>query len=254
MSDKPILFISDLHLEPGRPDISQAFFSFLDAFAVKAQALYILGDFFNLWLGDDHVTELSTQIAGKLHALSNAGVAIKLMHGNRDFLMGESFAQSCGAELIQEPYLLDAFDQQILLLHGDVLCTRDHDYMSFRQMVRDPKWQQEFLSRPIDERIEFATKARKQSQSMSSNKAADIMDVTPADVTKTMLKHNIITLIHGHTHRPAVHEHPKVYESAVRMVLGDWDDGGWYISWTPEQLFLHKIDSPVISDGNSSLK
>ena len=238
MSDKPLLFISDLHLEPGRPDISRAFFDFLDSHASKAQALFILGDFFNVWLGDDHVTELSAQVANKLHTLSEAGVSIKLMHGNRDFLMGDDYAESCGGKLIQEPYLLEAFDQKVLLMHGDVLCTKDHEYMSFRQMVRDPKWQQEFLSRSIEERIAFATEARKQSKSMSSNKADDIMDVTPEAVTDIMQNHNVNTLIHGHTHRPHVHE---VDELSKRLVLGDWDDSAWYITCTKEQLSLNEI-------------
>ncbi len=242
MADKPILFISDLHLEPDRPDISLAFFSFLEKYATKAQALYILGDFFNVWLGDDHRTDLSIQVAEKLNALSQSGVSIKLMHGNRDFLMGENFAQSCGAELIEEPCLLEAFNETLLLMHGDVLCTLDHDYMSFRNMVRNPDWQQEFLNRSIDERIAFASEARKQSQTMSSNKAADIMDVTPEAVSGIMQSHNVLTLIHGHTHRPAIHD---LAESGKRMVLGDWDDGAWYISWTQEQLSLHKIENPA---------
>jgi UDP-2,3-diacylglucosamine hydrolase len=242
MTDKPILFISDLHLEPDRPDISQAFFNFLEKYASKAQALYILGDFFNVWLGDDHSSELSIQVAEKLTALSQAGVIIKLMHGNRDFLMGDKFAQACGAELIEEPYLLQAFNDTLLLMHGDVLCTRDHDYMSFRSMVRDPIWQQEFLNRPISDRIAFAAEARKQSQSMSSNKATDIMDVTPEAVSDIMQSHNVLTLIHGHTHRPAVHDLSK---SAKRMVLGDWDNSAWYISWAPEQLALHEIENPA---------
>lgn len=242
MADKPILFISDLHLEPDRPDISQAFFNFLDKYAINAQALYILGDFFNVWLGDDHSSALSTQVADKLNTLSLSGVTIKLMHGNRDFLMGDRYAQSCGAELIQEPYLLEAFNETVLLMHGDVLCTQDHAYMAFRQMVRDPAWQQDFLSRPINDRIAFAAKARQQSQSMNSNKAADIMDVTTEAVADIMQRQNVLTLIHGHTHRPAVHDLPN---SAKRMVLGDWDDGAWYISWTPEQLALHNIDKPA---------
>ena len=242
MSDKPILFISDLHLEPDRADISQAFFDFLETHAVKAQALFILGDFFNVWLGDDHVTELSTQVAKKLHALSEAGVSIKLMHGNRDFLIGDTFAESCGGELIQEPFLLEAFNQKILLMHGDVLCTKDHDYMSFRQMVRDTKWQQEFLSRSVEDRITFAVEARKQSKSMSSNKADDIMDVTTEAVSDIMQTHAVKTLIHGHTHRPAIHD---LTENAQRMVLGDWDDMAWYISLSENHLSLNKLENPA---------
>lgn len=240
MSDKPILFISDLHLEPDRPDISQAFFDFLDDKASNAQALYILGDFFNVWLGDDIHTELSDQVALKLLTLNAQGITIKLMHGNRDFLMGSDYAQTCGAELIEEPYLITAFDKKVLLMHGDVLCTKDTDYMAFRQMVRNPDWQKEFLARSVEERIAYASEARKQSQAMSSNKADDIMDVTPEAVTDIMQTYAVDTLIHGHTHRPNVHE--LANGRATRIVLGDWDKAAWYISWDQQQLVLHHLN------------
>jgi len=240
MSDKPILFISDLHLEPDRPDISQAFFDFLEAKASNAQALYILGDFFNVWLGDDVHTELSDQVARHLHALSAQGVTIKLMRGNRDFLMGGGYAQTCGAELIEEPYLLTAFNKKVLLMHGDVLCTKDTDYMAFRKMVRNPDWQKDFLARSVEERIAYAAEARKQSQAMSSNKADDIMDVTPEAVTDIIQAYAIDTLIHGHTHRPKVHELANGRDR--RMVLGDWDKVAWYISWDQQQLALHYLN------------
>ena len=240
MSDKPILFISDLHLEPDRSEISQAFFDFLDKKACNAQALYILGDFFNVWLGDDYHTELSEQVARKLHDLSAQGVVIKLMHGNRDFLIGDDFARACGADLIEEPYLLRAFGKKVLLMHGDVLCTKDTDYMAFRQMVRNPDWQKEFLGRPISERIAFAEEARKQSQTMSSNKADDIMDVTAEAVTDVMQVNAVDILIHGHTHRPKVHELANGRDT--RMVLGDWDKVAWYISWDQQQLALHYLN------------
>jgi len=240
MSDKPILFISDLHLEPDRPDISQAFFDFLEAKASNAQALYILGDFFNVWLGDDVHTELSDQVARHLHTLSAQGVTIKLMRGNRDFLMGGGYAQTCGAELIEEPYLLTAFNKKVLLMHGDVLCTKDTDYMAFRKMVRNPDWQKDFLARSVEERIAYAAEARKQSQAMSSNKADDIMDVTPEAVTDIIQAYAIDTLIHGHTHRPKVHELANGRDT--RMVLGDWDKVAWYISWDQQQLALHYLN------------
>ena len=247
MTDKPILFISDLHLEAERPDISQAFFSFLNKHATEAQSLYILGDFFNVWIGDDYVSDLNPRVAEALYKLSKAGLKIKLMHGNRDFLLGNDFAGRCGAELIEEPYLLEAFGQQVLLMHGDVLCTRDHDYMTFRSMVRDPEWQQNFLARPMEERLAFAEQAREQSKAMSSNKAEDIMDVTPEAVRTLMQQFNIETLIHGHTHRPDVHKlhSDSGSKSARRLVLGDWEQGGWYISWTSEQLKLKRLQ-PVI--------
>ncbi len=246
MSEKPILFISDLHLQPDRLDICQAFFQFLHSQAVNAQALYILGDFFEVWLGDDHNTALSDQVAEALRSLSAQGVAIRLMHGNRDFLIGETFTQACGGELIHEPFLLKAFDQKVLLMHGDVLCTRDTDYMEFRQMVRNPDWQQKFLALSIKERIAFAEKARAASKSMSSNKADDIMDVTPEAVADVMRQHQVDTLIHGHTHRPGSHNITLDSGHKQRLVLGDWDQSAWYISWTADALTLHQLDLQAV--------
>jgi len=224
MARKPLLFISDLHLDINRPDITQAFFTFLDRYAIEARALYILGDFFNVWLGDDAAFELDRQVAEKLQAQSSQGIAIYLMHGNRDFLIGDHFAASCGASLIEEPHVLDDGERRILLMHGDVLCTRDIDYMAFRDMVRQPVWQQEFLARPIEERRAFAAQARQQSKTMSSNKPEDIMDVTQAAVEQLMQTHKASCLIHGHTHRPAVHILESEGRQLTRMVLSDWED------------------------------
>ncbi len=238
MSDKPILFISDLHLEEARPDITQAFFSFLQTQAVNSQALFILGDFFNVWLGDDHVTELSNSVANQLSTLAQSGVKIFLMHGNRDFLMGDKFAKACQATLIEEPYLLKAFGENILLMHGDVLCTLDHDYINFRNLVRSPQWQQDFLNKAIAERIAFAAEARETSTDMNSNIAEDIMDVTSEAVIELLEAHQIQTLIHGHTHRPKVHTLETTKGNAQRFVLGDWGVTYWYISLSVDGMFL----------------
>lgn len=223
MAVKPILFISDLHLETDRSDISQAFFSFLESHASQASTLYILGDFFNVWLGDDDRSSLIDEVAAALHALSDQGLSIFLMHGNRDFLLGDDFASRCGATLIQEPYVLEAFGERYLLMHGDVLCTKDMDYMAFRKLVRQADWQQEFLQKPLAERQAFAAHARQQSKAMSSNKAEDIMDVTEEAVMQTIQNHEVRYLIHGHTHRPAVHEFTLDGQPAFRYVLSDWE-------------------------------
>jgi len=233
-----ILLISDLHLEPARPDITRAFLHFLDTTAVEASALYILGDFFNVWIGDDDDAPLGHDISRALLTLSAGGTAVFLMHGNRDFLMGEAYARACGATLIPEPFVLHHQDIDYLLMHGDALCTRDTQYQAFRQLVRDPAWQKDILAKSLQERRTFAEHARAQSISMSSNKAEDIMDVTPETVISIMLTHCVATLIHGHTHRPAVHgitvdEHP-----ARRVVLGDWDSQGWYVRIQGQQLDL----------------
>ncbi len=224
-----VLLISDLHLEPVRPELTRAFFKFLETTACEASALYILGDFFNVWIGDDDDAPLCGDISGALKKLSDTGTAVYLMHGNRDFLMGDHWAKACGATLIHEPYLLQQEDANVLLLHGDALCTRDTDYMAFRKMVREVKWQQEFLARPLIERRAFADQARARSKTMSSNKPDDIMDVTPEEVERVLHDSGTVTLIHGHTHRPKVHMLTLDGRPAKRIVLGDWGTKGWYV-------------------------
>jgi UDP-2,3-diacylglucosamine hydrolase len=221
-----VLLISDLHLSPERPDLTRAFLDFLKAQASKAGALYILGDFFNVWIGDDDDAPLCGEVCRALKHLSDNGTAVYLMHGNRDFLVGEAWAQACGATLIHEPYLLEQNGAQFLLAHGDALCTRDTDYMAFRTMVRDPQWQRAFLARPLAERRAFADQARARSKTMSSNKPDDIMDVTPSEVERMLADNQVSTLIHGHTHRPAVHQ---LANGRTRIVLGDWDSNGWFV-------------------------
>lgn len=222
----PVLLISDLHLSPERPDLTRAFLDFLRNTASKSSALYILGDFFNVWIGDDDDAPLCSEICRALKLLSESGTAVYLMHGNRDFLMGDAWAQACGGTLIHEPYLLEQNGAQFVLAHGDALCTRDTDYMAFRTMVRDPQWQRAFLVRPLEERRAFAEQARARSKTMSSNKPDDIMDVTPAEVVRMLADCKVTTLIHGHTHRPAVHN---LGAGHTRIVLGDWDTQGWYV-------------------------
>lgn len=223
-----ILLISDLHLQTARPDLTRAFLAFLDTRASQANALYILGDLFNVWIGDDDDAPLCGEISLALKRLASNGTAVYLMHGNRDFLLGSRYAAECGATLLSEPYLLVHGGYTYLLLHGDVLCTKDIDYQNFRTMVRNVEWQQQFLARPLGERRFFAEQARSQSLSMSSNKPSDIMDVTQSAVEQVLIAQQAPTMIHGHTHRPAVHQfviEDKLYE---RMVLGDWDHYGWY--------------------------
>jgi UDP-2,3-diacylglucosamine hydrolase len=224
-----IYLISDLHLEEERPALTQAFLGFLDRIAGPKTALYILGDFFNLWIGDDDDRPLNETVCTALKACAVKGLEINLMTGNRDFLLGPAFALRAGANLLAEPHLLRFKGVRYLLMHGDVLCTRDTDYQAFRQMVRNPDWQQAFLAKPLAERRSFADQARRQSKAMSSNKADDIMDVSPDAVSRVMQDYGSSTLIHGHTHRPAVHELQLAGEPAERIVLGDWGDNGWYV-------------------------
>ena len=223
------LFISDLHLHETRPQITRAFFLFLHTQAVGAQQLYILGDFFDAWMGDDDDTPLNADVATELKKLSNTGTQIFLMHGNRDFLLGEKFAAQAGAQLIAEGTVIDLYGCPTLLLHGDNLCTGDKDYIAFRQQVRSPQWQQHILAQPLAARRALAAQLREKSQAINSLKAEDIMDVAQAEVVRVMQDAGVTRLIHGHTHRPARHVLNINETAAERIVLGDWHDQGWAI-------------------------
>lgn len=223
------LFISDLHLHESRPQITRAFFHFLHTQAINAESLYILGDFFDAWIGDDDDAELPQQVANELLALTRNGVTIYFMHGNRDFLLGDSYAKKSGMIIIPEGTVIDLYGTATLLVHGDALCTDDKDYQAFRAMVRSAQWQQQVLAQPLAARRALAAQLRDKSQSMNSLKAADIMDVTPAEVVKQMEEVKVQVMIHGHTHRPARHKLLANSRPAERIVLGDWHDFAWCI-------------------------
>jgi UDP-2,3-diacylglucosamine hydrolase len=240
----PILLISDLHLEDERPDITRTLLKFLQEHAGNCQALYVLGDLFEAWIGDDDITPLSEEIAQALAEFHASGSEIFLLHGNRDFLIGEEYAKRCAANLIQEPTVLENQGIHFLLLHGDSLCTDDHDYMEFRSMVRNPDWQQDFLAKPLAERREFARQAREQSQSATASKPMEIMDVNQSAVAELIQQSGQTRIIHGHTHRPAVHQiqlaEPVAGETdATRLVLGDWHKKGWYAEVHQGEMSLH---------------
>ncbi|TNF36536.1 MAG: UDP-2,3-diacylglucosamine diphosphatase [Gammaproteobacteria bacterium] len=222
----PTLFISDLHLDSSRPATLRAFLSFLQGPARRADALYILGDLFEAWIGDDDDSALATQVREGLQQLSHT-VPVYVMHGNRDFLLGDTFCMESGCVLLADPTLIDIGGRQALLMHGDTLCTADTDYLAFREQVRQPAWQQALLAKPLAERRQIAAQLREGSREASSNKAEDIMDVSPAEVDRIMAEYGVDLLIHGHTHRPATH--PVTHGS--RIVLGDWDTNGWLIRW-----------------------
>ncbi|WP_282040111.1 UDP-2,3-diacylglucosamine diphosphatase [Halomonas alimentaria] len=239
------LLISDLHLHPGAPEITEGFLRWLEERACGSDVLYILGDFFEAWIGDDLLdlagadpsgnADLAARIARALKRLAEDGTEIFLMHGNRDFLLGERFAREAGATLLEDPSVVQLGGKPVLLMHGDSLCTRDEAYQAFRAQARHPLWQQQVLSMPIDQRVALASQLRAQSGEANSNKAEDIMDVTPEEVVKVMAEHGVTTLIHGHTHRPAVHELEVDGEPAQRIVLGDWQPGkGWEIEITTD--------------------
>ncbi|MCE4073003.1 MULTISPECIES: UDP-2,3-diacylglucosamine diphosphatase [Pseudomonas] len=222
-----VLFISDLHLEAERPDITRAFLHFLSTRARSAQALYILGDFFEAWIGDDGMDEFQHSIARALRELSDSGTRIYLMHGNRDFLIGKAFCREAGCTLLRDPSLIDLGGEKILLMHGDSLCTLDAAYMKLRRWLRNPLTLFILRNLPLATRHKLARKLRKESRAQTRMKASEIVDVTPAEVEKIMRDKGVRILIHGHTHRPAVHELEIDGRPARRIVLGDWDRQGW---------------------------
>ena len=225
-----VLFISDLHLEAERPDIVRAFLHFLATRASQAEALYILGDFFEVWIGDDGMDEFQHSIASALRRLSDAGTRIYLMHGNRDFLIGRRFCREAGCQLLKEGSVIELYGERVLLLHGDSLCTRDESYQRLRRRLRNPLslWLLRHL--PLTTRHRLARKLRDASRLRTREKAADIVDVTPEEVPRAMQSAKVLTLIHGHTHRPAVHPLPLAGRAAQRIVLGDWDRQGWVLA------------------------
>lgn len=237
------LFISDLHLHESRPQITRAFFHFLYTQAIHAETLYILGDFFDAWIGDDDDSELVQDIADGLRKLSELGTAIYFMHGNRDFLLGNTYASKAGMRLIDDGTVINLYGTPTLLMHGDSLCTDDVEYQQFRAMVRSPQWQQQILAQPLAARRALAIQMREKSQSMNSLKAEDILDVTPADVITQMEAAGVTRMIHGHTHRPARHSLIVNNQSAERIVLGDWHEFGWCVKADNNSIEL--IDWPL---------
>ena len=224
-----ILLISNLHLQEERPDITRAFLRFLEDKAAHAKALYILGDFFEVWIGDDGASPFQKNIAKALRAVSDGGTQIFLMHGNRDFLIGKRFCSEAGVTLLKDPTVVEMAGQHVLLMHGDSLCTRDLSYMKMRKLLRNPFSLFILRHLPLSQRQKLAQNLRAQSKMQTRMKAADIVDVTPSEVERTMTKHQVLRLIHGHTHRPATHTLTIEGKEAQRVVLGDWDRFGWML-------------------------
>jgi len=228
-----ILFISDLHLDESRPRIVEQFERFLEEVAPRADALYILGDLFEYWVGDDSITmPFPARIAARLKAAS-ARVPISFMHGNRDFIAAAGFSAGTGMRLIDDPTEIDVHGARTLLLHGDTLCTDDVAYQGFRKQVRDPRWQAAALARPIEERIALAQDLRLKSEGAKQGKAMAIMDVAAKTVEQVFRDSGCTLMIHGHTHRPARHVHHVDGTERIRWVLADWYDRGSYLEATP---------------------
>ena len=237
-----VFFISDLHLTDSRPEINRVFFEFLRGPALAAETLYILGDLFEYWAGDDDLGDsFNRSIAGALADCSRAGPVLRFMHGNRDFLLNGEFERACGGRLLDDPHGLDLFGTPTLLMHGDTLCTDDLDYQKFRVQVRNPIWQKGFLALPLEQRKRQIEAVRQTSETEKTRKAPEIMDVNRAAVEAALREHAYPRLIHGHTHRPARHVHSVDGRTCERWVLADWYRAGSYLrcdesGCTPVQL------------------
>lgn len=228
------LLISDLHLEANRPEIGEQFLAFLDGDARKADALYILGDLFEAWLGDDDPNPYYADMKSALRRYADTGVPVFFMHGNRDFMVGQDFATETGVTLLNDPVVVDLHGHDVLLSHGDALCTDDVHYQQVRTMTRNPDWQAMMLAKSIDERIAIAAEARKASIARGATVSDEIMDVNQDAVISTMVEHGVDTLLHGHTHRPAVHDVELPDRLATRIVLGDWYEQGSVVRWSDD--------------------
>jgi UDP-2,3-diacylglucosamine hydrolase len=237
------LFVSDLHLDVSRPNITSIFLDFLQHSAAQAETLYILGDLFEVWIGDDNSSELNQEVTTGLYQLAQKGTPIHLMHGNRDFLIGQEFASSSGSTLIQDPTIIDLYGTPTLLLHGDTLCTDDKDYMDFRTLVRDPEWQESFLSKSLEERKEIARELREESSAKTQKKSEVIMDVNQQAVEQKLKEYDVDQMIHGHTHRPNTHKFLLNGKPAQRIVLGDWYQAGSVLRCTSEGCKLETLNS-----------
>lgn len=228
------LFISDLHLDRQLPEIGAQFKSFMRGEARDAEALYILGDLFEVWVGDDDPNPHYAEMKAEIREVVDSGVPVFFMHGNRDFLIGARFAEETGVRLLKDPAVVDLYGEPVLLAHGDAYCTDDTDYQAMRRMLRDPDWQDMMLRKPLDERLAIARSARKDSQARNANLAESIMDVNPEAIETALGQAGVRTLLHGHTHRPAVHELSVNGQPAKRIVLGDWYDQGSVVRWDRE--------------------
>lgn len=233
-----ILFISDLHLSPRSPGATRLFLRFLAGRALQASELFILGDLFEAWIGDDDIDDAyNAEIVTALRAASDAGLHISLLHGNRDFLLGPGFAAASGVRLISDPYILSTPAWQFVLSHGDALCLDDAPYMAFRAQVRDPQWQAALLAKPLAERRAIAAHMREVSESSQRGKENPYTDLQAAAIDDFLREHGYATFIHGHTHQPATHDHIVDGIHVERWVLADWhEDRGECLVWDGDAL------------------
>jgi UDP-2,3-diacylglucosamine hydrolase len=245
------LFVSDLHLQESHPRTAEAFFGFLAERASRASALYLLGDIFEYWAGDDDLaTPFHQRVVDALRDVSAAGVAVYWMAGNRDFLVGQDFARAAGLTLLADPHVITIAGHSIALVHGDAQCTDDLNYMAFRAQVREPAWQRQFLDMPLARRKAIIAGLRESSQQAQGEKSYEIMDVTPDAIAALHADAKADVIIHGHTHRPALHQDPQT--GRRRYVLPDWEldaepvRGGWIAIDTKGAITRHGLDGQAL--------
>ena len=237
-------FISDLHLSENLPSITEGFFKFLKTASREFSQLYILGDLFEVWIGDDNNSELTLKVIQKINHATRSGLEVFFIHGNRDFLCGQEFASQSNLTLLPDPFFINHFGQKIALSHGDDFCTNDHKYIEFKEEIRSQKWRENFLQKSLNERLKMASNMRDASQNDNNQKDVSVMDVTPSAIDGFFAKHKVDLLIHGHTHRPYVHQN----NFGTRVVLGDWDETGWCFMIDDEQKELSEFK---LSDKNA---
>jgi len=235
------LFVSDVHLDAERPSATAAFLRFLADDAARAATLFVLGDLFEAWVGDDDDAALANEVCDAFRTLSGRGTRVAFMHGNRDFLLGAAFAARAGIELLPERHVEDIEGTRTLLLHGDTLCTGDTAYLAFRTQVRATAWQQAFLSQPLAARRAFAAQARAQSMAHTRNAPEALMDVAQDAVLAVLQDAGVRRLVHGHVHRPAIHTFDAGDGASERFVLGDWYDQGSVLAIDPERVALSAV-------------
>ena len=228
------LFVSDIHLNSAQPDITEQFCAFLRGPAREAEKLYILGDLFEFWIGDDDPDTTYAQVQTELKALTDSGVPCFVLHGNRDFLLGERFCKRTGCRLLPDGSLIELYGQRIVLCHGDILCTDDHAYQRLRRIVRNPVIQGLLRLLPLKKRQRLAERMRQASRNHIQNSMNEIMDVNQHSVVEYMRKASVQWLVHGHTHRPAIHTQALSSTSGTRIVLGDWYQQGSVLSWSAQ--------------------
>ena len=236
------VFLSDIHISDQHPEISEHFKEFLLNEKSKINTIYILGDLFEYWLGDDDPNPSYGEIKLLLKKLSQKGLSIFFIHGNRDFLIGEKFAEEAGCHILRDPKVIDLFGKKVLISHGDIFCKDDKKYQSFRDQTRDPEWKKSILGKPLHFREEFAKQARLESIKHTSSKKNEIMDVNKDEILKMYEKYNVDIIIHGHTHRPAIHDVFFNGRNCQRIVLGDWYEQGSILKCDETGFDLIKLD------------